>query len=108
MAESQSIIKKVGFWVREKKQSSAQVDYVIPFNNYLMPIEVKKGKTGRLRSLHEYMYRAPHNYAVRAYSGRLSVDTVKTIEGKKYFLLNLPFYLVGKINDYLDWFLQRI
>jgi uncharacterized protein len=108
MAESQSIIKKVGFWVREKKQSSAQVDYVIPFNDYLIPIEVKKGKAGRLRSLHEYIDRAPHNYAVRVYSGKLSIDTVKTIRGKKYFLLNLPFYLVGKINDYLDWFLQKI
>jgi uncharacterized protein len=108
MAESQSIIEKVGFWVREKKQPSAQVDYVIPFNNYLIPIEVKKGKAGRLRSLHEYIDRAPHNYAVRVYSGKLSIDTVKTIKGKKYFLLNLPFYLVGKINGCLNWFLQKI
>jgi len=108
MAENQSIIKKVGFWIREKKQSSAQVDYVIPFNNYLIPVEVKKGKAGRLRSLHEYINRAPHNFAVRVYSGRLSIDNVKTTQGKKYFLLNLPFYLVGKIDDYLDWFLQKI
>jgi len=108
MAENQSIIKKAGFWIREKKQSSAQVDYVIPFNNYLIPVEVKKGKAGRLRSLHEYMNRAPHNFAVRVYSGRLSIDNVKTTQGKKYFLLNLPFYLVGKIDDYLDWFLQKI
>jgi len=108
MAENQSIIKKAGFWIREKKQSSAQVDYVIPFNNYLIPVEVKKGKAGRLRSLHEYINRAPHNFAVRVYSGRLSIDNVKTTQGKKYFLLNLPFYLVGKIDDYLDWFLQKI
>jgi len=108
MAENQSIIKKAGFWIREKKQSSAQVDYVIPFNNYLIPVEVKKGKAGRLRSLHEYINRAPHNFAVRVYSGRLSIDNVKTTQGKKFFLLNLPFYLVGKIDDYLDWFLQKI
>lgn len=108
LAEGQSIIKRVGFWVREKKQSSAQVDYVIPFNNYLIPIEVKKGKAGKLRSLHEYIDRAPHSYAVRIYSGKLSIDTVRTIKGKKYFLLNLPFYLVGRINNYLDWFFAEI
>ncbi len=108
LAESQSIIKRVGFWVREKKQSSAQVDYVMSFNNYLIPIEVKKGKVGRLRSLHEYIDRTQHNFAVRVYSGKLSIDKVKTIRGKKYFLLNLPFYLVGKINEYLGWFLQKV
>jgi hypothetical protein len=98
MAEDQSIIKKVGFWVREKKQSSAQVDYVIPFNNYLIPVEVKKGKTGKLRSLHEYMNRAQHNFAVRVYSGRLSIDDVKTTQGKNFFLFcyMISFQLVKR------------
>lgn len=36
--------KKVSFWVREQKQSKAEVDFLIPYKQYLVPIEVKAGK----------------------------------------------------------------
>jgi len=106
LGQSRTFTNKVQFWVREKKQSSAQVDYVVPFDNYVMPIEVKAGKAGRLRSLHEFIDRTSHAYAVRVYSGRLKIDTINTIKGKKFFLLNLPFYLIGKLDSYLNWFLN--
>ena len=40
------------YWARERKSSSAEVDYVIidDFNN-VVPVEIKAGSTGRLRSL---------------------------------------------------------
>lgn len=108
LAASHIISEKVQFWVKEKKQSNAQVDYIIPFEHYVIPIEVKTGAAGRLRSLHEFIDIAPHNYAVRIYAGRLKIDKIKTIKGKKFFLLNLPFYLVGQIKPYLNWFLNRV
>jgi len=107
LGQSKTFANKVQFWVREKKQSNARVDYVVPFDSYVIPVEVKAGKAGRLRSLHEFIDRAPHNYAVRVYSGKLKVDTVKTIKGKKFFILNLPFYLTGRLNSYLSWFLEE-
>ena len=103
----QDISEKVQFWVREKKQSNAQVDYILPFRDYVIPVEVKSGTVGRLRSLHEFIDLASHNYAVRIYSGELKVDKVKTIKGKPFFLLNLPFYLTGQIKHYLRWFLDE-
>ena len=108
LGQSQTFTRKVQFWVREKKQSNAQVDYVVPFESYAIPVEVKTGKAGRLRSMHEFIDRAPHRYAVRVYSGKLKIDIVKTIKGKKFFLLNLPFYLTGKLNSYLPWFLEEV
>ncbi|GAH60545.1 unnamed protein product, partial [marine sediment metagenome] len=107
LAENQTFTRKVQFWVREKKQSNAQVDYIVPFGNYVIPVEVKTGKAGRLRSMHEFIDRAPHRYAVRVYSGRLKIDIVETLKGKKFFLLNLPFYLIGRLNSYLLWFLEE-
>jgi len=73
----------------------------------VIPIEVKAGKAGRLRSMHEFIDRAPHNYAVRVYSDKLEVNNLETIKGKKFFLLNLPFYLIGSIDKYLYWFLDK-
>ncbi|VAX35309.1 Predicted ATPase (AAA+ superfamily) [hydrothermal vent metagenome] len=107
LAEDSMLNNKVQFWVRDKKQSQAEIDYVIGFDNYLIPIEVKAGSTGRLRSLHAFIDRAPHPYAVRIYSGELSVDKVKTIKGKDFFLLNLPFYLTGKVRIYLRWIIEE-
>jgi len=42
--------------------------------------------------------RSNHKYAVRIYSGKLKIDNTETLNGKKFFLLNLPFYLTGNIN----------
>ncbi|MEM1243740.1 MAG: AAA family ATPase, partial [Pseudomonadota bacterium] len=37
--------QKLKFWVREKKQSNAEVDFIVLFDKYLVPIEIKSGKT---------------------------------------------------------------
>lgn len=96
------------FWVKEKKQSNAEIDYIVFHESEIHPIEVKLGKTGRLRSLSEYMDLSPSKIAVRVYSGELRVDEVKTLKGRPYYLLNLPFYLVHKIYDYLNWVKNKI
>ncbi|MFA4852254.1 MAG: AAA family ATPase [Bacteroidales bacterium] len=96
-----SPLSKNIFWVKEKKQSNAEVDYVLQVDNLLIPIEVKLGKTGRLRSLMEFIDLCPHNFALRIYSGIFSVETAKTLKGKEFILLNLPFYLTGKTPDYI-------
>jgi predicted AAA+ superfamily ATPase len=44
------------YWVREKKNSEAELDYVISEGKRIIPIEVKSGKTGRLKSLHQFIY----------------------------------------------------
>jgi len=93
------------FWVKEQKQSNAEVDFIVPFNELLIPVEVKSGKSGTLRSLHQFINMAEHGYAVRCYSGPLTVEDAKTPSGKKYKLLSLPYYLAGKIDSYLEWFL---
>lgn len=98
----EGIAEKLTFWVREKKQSSAQVDYVIQHDGRIIPIEVKSGEVGRLRSLHEFMDICPHDIAVRACGSSLRVDDVKTIRGKPFRLLNLPFYAISDIRAHLD------
>ncbi|NOX17082.1 MAG: ATP-binding protein [Chlorobi bacterium] len=103
LAYSKSLIHTPTFWVREKRQSSAEIDFVYQYENMLIPIEVKAGKTGKLRSLLQYMDLAPHNFAVRIFSGKLSLENAKTINGKNFRLLNLPFYLIGKLEEYIDW-----
>jgi len=108
LAAQDSVLYKLEFWVREKKQSNAEIDFIIRRDENLIPVEVKSGATGRLRSLHQFMDQTPHPYAVRIYGDRLRIDHVKTIKGKPFYLLNLPYYLAGQIHQYADWFIEEI
>ena len=96
------------FWVREKKDSSAEVDYLFPFDGKLIPVEVKSGTEGKLKSLHIFMDMAPHTIAVRFYAGEMSITEATTLTGKKYQLLNLPYYLVSQLENYLVWFQKTL
>jgi hypothetical protein len=102
LAMSDSVMNRLMFWVRDKKQSSAEIDYLYQYNGKLIPIEVKSGSIGKLRSLHQFMDSAPHTFAVRVYQGEYLVQKAKTIAGKEFTLLNLPFYLVHRIERELD------
>ena len=95
------------FWVREKNQSSAEVDLVVQFNKLVIPIEIKSGKEGKLKSLHQFIEEAPHPYAVRMYAGKFSIEEHSTRSGKQYFLMNLPYYLSTKLYEYLGYFVAN-
>jgi uncharacterized protein len=98
LAASFSFTEKLRFWVREKKQSTAEVDYIYGHKGMLIPVEVKSGSIGKLRSLHQFMDVANHGLAVRIWQGPFLVEKAKTISGKEFTLLNLPFYMVHRID----------
>lgn len=98
--------QKPNFWVREKRQSSAEVDLVIPFQGLAIPVEIKSGATGSLRSLHQFVDACDHGFAVRIYGGELKIEDTLTPAGKPYRLLNLPYYLGTQLIAYLDWFIK--
>lgn len=102
LASNFSISNKLNFWVRDKKESSAEVDYILPWQGRHIPIEAKSGSIGKLKSLHQFIDYAPHNIAVRVYQGEYLVQKAKTIAGKEFTLLNLPFYLVHRIEQELN------
>ena len=94
------------FWHRDKAGSLAEVDYLLPLKGLVIPIEVKSGKTGTLRSLIQFMEQASHNRAARIYSGPLRSEILMTPRGKKIRLLSLPFYLTSQINRMLEGWIE--
>lgn len=108
LARQYSALHGLAFWVREKTTSAAEVDYLFRYKEKLVPIEVKSGSTGTLRSLAMFMDMAPHKIAVRFYAGEILISTITTPGGKSVHLLNLPYYLVSQIEKYLDWFEAQV
>jgi len=43
------------YWHREKRGSSAEVDYIHNQKGIIMPIEVKSGSSGKMQSLHKFI-----------------------------------------------------
>ena len=94
------------YWSRECASSSAEIDYLIQNGQQLIPIEVKAGAEGKLRSLHQFMNEKPWKLAIRFYAGPVQRDRVqsKTTIGNlnDYELISLPFYLLGQLYRLLE------
>lgn len=43
------------YWHRESRGSSAELDYVIQHDNEIVPIEIKAGSAGKMRSMHMFL-----------------------------------------------------
>ena len=108
LARQYSALHGLNFWIREKNTAVAEVDYLYQYKGKLIPVEVKSGADGRLRSLHLFMDMAPHNIAIRFYAGELRISVLTTPGQKIFYLLNLPYFLVSQIEAYLPWFEEEI
>ena len=103
---ARSVNRELTYWTRESKSSNAEVDFVIALNGRIVPIEVKAGAKGSLRSLHQFMAEKPAKLAVRFDAGPPSAQTVHATvqrEGKstpiQYRLVSLPLYLVERLFE---------
>lgn len=75
------------YWARTKANSSAEVDFLIEKEGKIIPIEVKSGKSGKLRSLHILLSEHPNIKEALIYS--------KAQDGREGKLRFLPIYSAG-------------
>jgi hypothetical protein len=87
--------------MRNKRGSTAEVDFIVVNDGKIIPIEVKSGHNAHLQSIHQFMNDTSHDIAIRIWSGTYSVDKVKTVNGKEFRLINLPFYLISALPQIL-------
>jgi predicted AAA+ superfamily ATPase len=78
----------VHFWAREALGSEAEVDFVIPLQGKIIPIEVKAGTTGTLRSLRLFMTERNSPLGVR-----VSQHPLSFVDG----ILSIPFYMIHEL-----------
>lgn len=76
------------FWEREKHSSSAEVDYVITVGQSIVPIEVKAGAQGHLKSLIQFMKEKKSEFGIRISEQPLFF---------KDQILSVPLYMIAQI-----------
>jgi uncharacterized protein len=94
------------YWQRDGKSQNAEVDYVVSCSDWVVPIEVKSGATGSLRSLHEFMLRknVACAWAVRFDQNLPGVQEIsheinrpEDAQRVTYSLLSLPLYMAEQL-----------
>jgi len=102
LSNNVSVLARRNFWVREAKNSQAEVDFVIQHGSNLIPVEVKSGDNSKLKSLHLFMEQSSGNIAVRFWNKALTKDIITLPSGKKYTLINIPFYYAECLEEVLE------
>lgn len=103
------------YWHREEKNANAEVDYVWTHEDNIIPIEVRAGTSGSLKSTHVFLAEKGRNIAVRLNMDQPSVGTFTApLSGKAgvrdvtYTLLSLPLYLTDQLDRLLRAQLKTI
>jgi len=93
------------YWNREKKSSSAELDYLISVDDRVIPVEVKSGSTGSLKSLHLFLAEKKLPTGLRFHGMPPACERLETgLPGKErhpFLLVSLPLYLVGQTERLL-------
>lgn len=96
---------KLHYWLREKRKKNAEIDFLIQSGRFPIPVEVKAGKSGSLKSIHLFcgIYNAKNAL-------RFDLNPPSTLEcnhkismGDKPVrvtcnLVNLPLYMVEEVR----------
>jgi uncharacterized protein len=80
------------FWERTSG-GQAEIDYIITVVSKIIPIEVKAGATGTLRSLHSYLQEKSNPLGVRIAETPLSLHNN---------VLSIPFYLISSLEHIVN------
>lgn len=97
------------YWLREKKSANAEVDYVIAAGGRILPVEVKAGTSGSLKSLQQFAFSKNTKLAIRFDLNPASLQqvehTIRTATGNQqvhFSLLSLPLYGVQELERIIE------
>ena len=76
------------YWQRDKKNSQAEVDYVIQQQEKIIPLEVKAGTKGSMQSMYLFLQEKKKDFGIR-----LSMENFSEIEKVKIY----PLYAVRNL-----------
>ena len=103
LAQTPSFLESRIFWVKEEKNSQAEIDFIFKSRRYgIMPVEVKSGHNAHLKSLQLFMQQSPCSSAVRFWGQPKSEDKVELPSGKTFTLNNLPYYYAGMVEKIMQ------
>jgi hypothetical protein len=81
------------YWAREEKNSNAEIDFLLYYKGNFVPVEVKDGPSGKLRSLHLYRNTYEPNYSVV-----INAEMAGSLKAEN--IIFLPLYFAASFAKY--------
>src|SRR3990167_7251779 len=81
------------YWSRDEAGSQAEIDYLITQESQIIPIEVKSGTTGKLKSMHMLMREKNLPFGIRISESPLALH---------HQILSVPFNLISEIPRLIE------
>lgn len=105
--ESGSLEPELFYWLRDKKKQNAEVDFIVPIDHLLAPVEVKAESAAHIRSLLVFMSEKKWPLAVKLSLEMLSSELVeRSVKGSKepavFELRTVPLYLIESLKSILS------
>lgn len=85
--------KKLYYWEREEKSNAAEIDYLFAHNGNIYPLEVKAGKSGKLKSMRIFMEKFKSRFGIRISQRDLSFEDD---------ILSVPLYAIFRLKDFIE------
>ena len=86
------------YWVRKAKNAQAEVDYLATYQSEVLPIEVKAGTQGGMKSLWQFMREKKLKNAIRASLENFDVFTYTDAEEAIRTVWVCPLFALSQIN----------
>jgi predicted AAA+ superfamily ATPase len=90
------------YWLRGGQNHNAEVDFLVQNEGDVLPIEVKSGASGSLRSLHQFMAKGNAHTALRFDLNtpsdqdlQIPLMTANGLSEVRFHLCNRPLYMAG-------------
>lgn len=93
---------ELAYWFRDKKNSLAELDFLLQHKSHLVPLEVKSGKAGHMKSLNLFMEQSTCPLAIKIHSNSIYIQQLQRPDGTPFKLISLPFYLVPRLQEIID------
>lgn len=92
------------YWLREKKNESAEIDFVIKYRGNICPVEVKSGKAGKMKSLFQFAEKNNCKFAIRfdlkdRSNEKNGIEKIEHLMGTKKVKLELMNCHLGEIES---------
>jgi uncharacterized protein len=94
-------LPQLHYWRRQSKSANAEVDYLVAPATRVIPVEVKSGKTGTLRSLLQFVREKHSSLALRFNREPPSLQEIE-VDSHRFKLLSLPLSMIGETQRLLD------
>ncbi len=96
---------ELNYWLRDERSNNAEIDFVIQLGMNIVPIEVKAGRTGSIKSVIQFVKEKKSKYAIKM-GTKLPEVHEKSFEDSKFNLVEIPLYFAERVYDLMRDFIQ--